>query len=162
MFGPGPLPALTREMTMCNHAMPRPVAVFPSSSRTCEKAFPGRDDQVGEARALLAAFLSDWPGADDAVLLLSELCANACSHSRSGRPGGQFTVRAQLCPDGCLHAEVEDQGSGWDGDLSTAECPHGLYLLRALSTDCGTRPGEHGWVTWFSLAHPTTGQAPQP
>lgn len=144
---------------MSRDAIPRPVAVFPPSSRRCEQVFPGRNDQVREARALLAAFLGDWPGADDAILLLSELCTNACSHSRSGRAGGQFIVRAQLCPDGGLRAEVEDQGSGWDGDLSTAECPHGLYLLRALSTDCGTRPGPYGWVTWFSMAATVTERA---
>jgi serine/threonine-protein kinase RsbW len=149
-------------MTMGNHAMSRPVAVFPSSSRTCEKVFPGRDDQVAEARTLLAAFLADSRGAGEAILLLSELCANAVSHSRSGQPGGHFTVRARLHDDGGLHVEVEDQGSAWDGDLSTAECPHGLYLLRVLSADCGTRSGEHGWATWFSLAAPASGQAPQP
>ena len=57
---------------MCNHAIYRPVAVFPSSSRVCELAFPGRLDQVREARALLGAFLRDWPAAGDAFLLLSD------------------------------------------------------------------------------------------
>jgi two-component sensor histidine kinase len=112
-------------------------------------------------RASLRSFLGDWPLADDAITLVSELATNAVSHSHSRRPGGQFTVRFQIHPDGGLHAEVEDQGSDWDGDLSAAECPHGLYLLRALSTACGTRSGNDGWVTWFSLAAASNGQARQ-
>ena len=28
---------------------------------------------------------------------------------------------------------MEDQGSRWSGDVSTADSPHGLYLLRELS-----------------------------
>jgi hypothetical protein len=129
--------------------LPRPAPA--AQCRSCEAAFPGRPDQVGQARALLAAFLHGEPGADNAVLLASELAANAVSHSASGQPGGTFTVRAQLTGAG-IYAEVEDQGSGWDGNLSAADAPHGLFLLRALSTTCGTHHGPAGWVTWFTLA----------
>jgi hypothetical protein len=79
------------------------------------------------------------------------LAANACAHSASGRPGGTFVVRAQVSDGGRVYAEVEDQGSPWDGTFSTVESPHGLYLLRALSTECGTRRGDRGWITWFVL-----------
>jgi hypothetical protein len=129
--------------------LPRPVPA--AQSRSCEAAFAGRADQVGQARALLAAFLHGEPTADNAVLLASELAANAVSHSASGQPGGTFTVRAHLTGTG-VYAEVEDQGSGWDGNLSAAEAPHGLFLLRALSTDCGAQHRPAGWVTWFTLA----------
>jgi len=138
---------------MCDHAIVRPLAVA-SLTRSCEWAFPGRREQVREARALLAAFLADCSAADDAVLLVSELAANACAHTASGHPGGTFTVRAEICPGGGIHAEIEDQGSGWDGDIAVAESPHGLYLLRELSDDCGTRPGEDGWITWFTMLSP--------
>ena len=43
--------------------------------------------------------------------------------------------------------------------LSAAEAPHGLYLLHVLSTACGTRRSEQGWVTWFTLTAPATRQA---
>lgn len=137
---------------MCDHVVLPPPAAPASPALTWQRTYPGRKDQAAEVRASLRSFLRDWPLADDAITLVSELAANAISHSRSRQPGGRFTARAQLHPDGSLHAQVEDQGSDWDGDLSAAECPHGLYLLRALSTACGTRPGDQGWVTWFALA----------
>jgi hypothetical protein len=129
--------------------LPRPAPA--AQSRSCEAAFPGRADQVGQTRALLDAFLHGEPAADNAVLLASELAANAVSHSASGQPGGTFTVRAQLTSTG-IYAEVEDQGSSWDGNLSDATAPHGLFLLRALSTSCGAQHRPAGWVTWFTLA----------
>ena len=59
--------------------------------------------------------------------------------------------------------EVEDQGSSWDGNLSAAQPPHGLFLLRALSATCGTRPGARGWITWFTISRTqTTTSMPQP
>jgi anti-sigma regulatory factor (Ser/Thr protein kinase) len=141
-------------MTMCDHAIVRPPAVASPTLRSCERAFPGRREQVREARALLTTFLADCPAAEEAVLLVSELAANACAHSASGRPGGTFTVRAEVRPGACIHAEVEDQGGGWDGDITVAEPPHGLYLLRELSDDCGTRRGKRGWITCFTIASP--------
>ena len=73
-------------------------------------------------------------------------------HTASGRPGGTFTVRVEVDPGTGLHAEVEDQGSEWDGDIGAAECPHGLFLLRELSGECGARRGERGWIVWFTMA----------
>jgi anti-sigma regulatory factor (Ser/Thr protein kinase) len=122
--------------------------------------FPGRPDQIGVARALLIDFLGSYPAADDAVLLISELATNAVAHSASGTPEGTFTIRVHLLGN-YLRAEAEDGGSTWDGNLGTTEAPHGLYLLRALSAACGTLPGAHGWVTWFTLTGPAE-QASQP
>lgn len=137
-----------------------PTSATAAPRRSCTGSFPGRREHVRQARALITAFLDGCPIADDAILLLSELAANAVAHSASGTPGGTFIVRARVDDDGCLRAEVEDQGSGWDGNLGTAEAPHGLFLLRTLSAACGTRRGEQGWVTWFSLTVPATGNAP--
>ena len=147
---------------MCKHQAPLPPALMATRRWQHARSFPGRADQIRRARGFLAALLDGHPAAADAVLLASELAANAVAHSASGQPGGTFTLRACL-DDGCVHVEVEDQGgSAWDGDLSAAEPPHGLYLLRALSTACGARRGEHGWVTWFSIAAPAAWQASQP
>jgi hypothetical protein len=138
-------------------------AVTPSPPRAWARSFPGRREHVCHARTFIAAVLgSDHHAAADAILLASELGANAVAHSASGQPGGTFTLRVRIDDNGQVHAEVEDQGSPWDGDLSAAEAPHGLYLLRALSAACGTRRSEHGWVTWFTPAAPAAGQAPQP
>lgn len=139
---------------MCNPIAPsasrRPA---PISSRSCERSFPGRLDQVREARAFMARMLRGCPAADDAVLLISELATNACTYTPSGNPGGTFTVRIESSP-GHVRVAVEDQGSAWDGNLSNARSPHGLYLLQALSASCGTYPGVRGWVAWYTLATP--------
>jgi serine/threonine-protein kinase RsbW len=139
---------------MCNPTAPpasqRPT---PIRSRSCERSFPGRLDQVREARAFTIRMLGGCPAADDAVLLVSELATNACTYTASGAPGGTFTVRIERFR-GLIRAEVEDQGSTWDGNLSSAQPPHGLYLLQALSVSCGTYPGARGWVAWCTLGTP--------
>jgi anti-sigma regulatory factor (Ser/Thr protein kinase) len=144
------------------HPIPpqRTAAPLPARDRT--RTFPGHREHARNAREFIAAILGAHHAAGDAVLLISELSANAVAHSASGQPGGQFTVRARVDDDGHVHAQVEDQGSPWDGNLTAAEAPHGLYLLRALSTACGTRRSEQGWVTWFTLTARAPGQAPQP
>ncbi len=148
---------------MCTHQLLTPPPPAAPAWRGCAALFPGRRDHIHLVRALLAGFLHGCPAADDAILLISELAANACAHSASGTPGGMFTVRAELHPGTHVRAEVEDQGSPWDGSISATPPPHGLFLLRELSSECGTRPGPHGWATWFTLASPAiTGREPQP
>ena len=140
---------------MCDRAMMMPpgcIASFPR--RGCAFSFPGRRDQVSRARAFVAQFLGGHPVADDAVLLVSELAANACAHSASGQPGGMFMVRVEAGEGGRVYVEVEDQGSSWTGSFGEIESPHGLYLVCSLAAECGTRRGARGWVTWFVLGRP--------
>jgi anti-sigma regulatory factor (Ser/Thr protein kinase) len=140
---------------MYNNAPPASRACGATRSRKCARAFPGRLEQVGAARAFVAAFLDDSPVAEDAVLLTSELCANAVQYSASGNADGIFIVRAELFDGDYVWVEVEDQGSTWDGNLETVEWPHGLYLLRQLAADCGADngadSGQPGRVIWFTL-----------
>jgi anti-sigma regulatory factor (Ser/Thr protein kinase) len=133
-------------------APPGGVAAIPL--RACAFCFPGRGDQVRYARAFIRRFLDGHPAADDAILLVSELAANACAHSASGRPGGTYTVRARVGDGGRVQVEVEDEGSSWGGSLMGIESPHGLYLVRSLAAACGTRRGARGWVIWFVLGRP--------
>jgi two-component sensor histidine kinase len=87
------------------------------------------------------------------VHLLSELSANAVVHSRSGQAGGEFTVRLQHTPGNCVWGEVEDAGSGWDGDLAaSARERSGLFIVMTLASACGVacRPGNRRAV-WFCI-----------
>jgi serine/threonine-protein kinase RsbW len=125
-----------------------------SLHRTWEQSYPGTADQVRHVRSALRIFLGSCPVADDAVCLLSELCANAVIHSDSGKNGGTFTVRAQQV-SGSVRAEVEDQGSDWPGELSAAATrPHGLYMLRNLASACGVEQISRVHRVWFRLDYP--------
>ena len=57
-------------------------------SRSCERTFPARPEQVGVARRFVGGLLAGAPVADDAVLCVSELAGNCVSHSVSGCSGG--------------------------------------------------------------------------
>jgi len=105
-------------------------------------------------RGALRPVLRGFPAADDVILLTSELCANAILHSGSGRPGGTFTVRLHHVGH-CMRAEVQDQGSTWDGNLRRcARHPHGLCLVLDLSDECGADPGAHACTVWFRINDP--------
>ena len=105
--------------------------------RFCLGMFPGQREQAGQARAFLAAFLGGWSRVDDAVLLIGELSANAVVHTGSGAPGGLFTVRASLT-GAWLRAEVEDQGSSWNGQARGRRMP-----ARAVPAPAAVHPVRH-------------------
>jgi serine/threonine-protein kinase RsbW len=97
--------------------------------------FPGRPDQVREARAFLRGILGDCPVADAALLVCSELAANAVQHSHSARPGGAFTVRAQLWPNARVWLDVQDDGGRWEPRRpDTAERGRGLIIVDELAS----------------------------
>ena len=127
---------------MYTHLTPPPSTPAPCAPQYCTRFFPGRDDQVRLARALTERFHDGHPAADDAVLLISELAANAIAHSASGQPGGTFTLRVQV-RDGCVRGEVEDQGSHWDGNISAASHRTGSTCSASAG---GARRADHGWA----------------
>jgi hypothetical protein len=53
-------------------------------------------------------------------------------------------------------------GSAWDGGLSrSASHPRGLYLVRKLSSACGSQRGTgRGLVAWFRIDLPAPDAAP--
>lgn len=123
-----------------------------------ESRFAGEAEQVGAARHLVAGVLgSDWPCVDDAVLLTSELAANAVMHSRSGRPGGKFTVRAAVKPGDYRWVEVQDEGGVWDSHTGSVEGGRGLEIVNTLASDWG-RDGSPaaGWTVWARIDWPRT------
>ncbi|GEM_PF-2095736 len=127
------------------------------AGRIARRRFPGRLSQVAAARVFLASVLGGCPAADDAILCASELCANAVVHSASRLPGGTFTVTVRTAP-GRVRVEVSDDGGPWGPPARDQERPHGLRIVAALATACGTdgSAGE-GWTAWFEI-----GQAAAP
>jgi serine/threonine-protein kinase RsbW len=98
--------------------------------------FHGRPDQVRRVRAAVARYLDGCPAADDAVLVVSEIAANAVLHSQSS--GDFFTVRCELYPD-YVWVECEDLGGSWHCRPPDGR-PHGLDVVEALA-------GPDGWGT---------------
>jgi anti-sigma regulatory factor (Ser/Thr protein kinase) len=96
-----------------------PECVVHMPLRACTFRFAGRVDQVGRARGFVAEFLEEHPGADDAVLLVSELAANACSHSASGRPGGAFEVRVVVGVEGWVRVAERSSHPSLDDKAGT-------------------------------------------
>ena len=103
------------------------------------RVFPGRPEQVAQARRFVARVLDNCPVVDDALLCASELASNAIRHTRTGR-SGKFQVlvwrgRASAC------VAVLDDGS----DTIPAPAPGPPGGSRNPGTGCSPcrrwRPG---------------------
>jgi serine/threonine-protein kinase RsbW len=137
-------------------------AARPPTAAPCEQVFPARPDQVREARRSISCILDGHPAADDAVLCVSEMAANAILHSNSRKPGGQFTVRAEIYPGDRLRIEVHDQGGSWARPIPGEEQRgHGLHIISQLARTWGiTGDGDTGWTVWAVLDSPPPGPPP--
>jgi Histidine kinase-like ATPase domain len=146
-------------MTVTEQTLPLPRAAAYDPERRWERAFTGTTEQIRHVRAALRPLLADCPVADDIILLVSELSANAVAHSKSREPGGQFTVRLQHVRDEYVCGEVEDEGSDWDGNLpDSARKASGLFIVLNLASACGVTHGlRRNRVVWFRKDHPATG-----
>lgn len=132
-------------------------AVNAAGKRTLTRGYPGQRGQIRLVRATLTLLLEDCPLVGDAVLIASELAANAVVHSNSAAPGGRFTVRAVACPGRYVRIEVDDQGGPWTPHCHEDGRPHGFDLINALA---GTGnwgihgDAEHGRTAWAQLDWP--------
>jgi hypothetical protein len=133
------------------------------------REFPARPEQVGQARKFLAAVLQGCPAADDALLCLSELASNSVLHSDSRRPGGVFTVRAELRNGDYVRVEVRDGGGPWNEHPHADGRLHGLAIVRQVAAESGTDGNaQSGWIAWARLdllradTLPTGGQRTPP
>src|SRR5260370_12069123 len=99
--------------------------------------FPGEPPQVREVRAWMEGILPACGPLDDLLVIASELAANAVTHTRSGDPGGRFTVDVTWTPD-FARVVAGDQGSdevpGSDAsppeeENAYAESGRGLWLV---------------------------------
>ena len=115
------------------------------------REFAGDAGQVRAARRFLAGVLDGCTAAGDALLCVSELATNAVLHSRSGRPGGRFTVRATVRAGG-VRVAVTDEGGPWgderDGD---GQSGRGLLIVGELASRWGRDEGGAGRTVWFEI-----------
>jgi anti-sigma regulatory factor (Ser/Thr protein kinase) len=109
--------------------------------RSTEVTYPGATEHIRAVRRDLRALLDGCPRADDVISCASELAANAAQHSRSRLPGGTFTVRAVVSPDGA-RIEVQDNGGPWNQGMIDPARHHGLDIVRAVADEWGI-DGDH-------------------
>jgi len=116
-------------------------AAAAASRDLCASAatYPARPEHVRQARADARGLLDGCPAADEVILCLSELAANAVLHSDSRRPGGTFTVRIESCPGGYIRIEVDDGGGPWLAPAPTRAAAAGL-TSSACSRPNGASP----------------------
>jgi serine/threonine-protein kinase RsbW len=128
------------------------------------RVFAGDAGEVRAARRFLAGVLGGCPAAGDALLCVSELATNAVLHSRSGRPGGRFTVRATR-QAGSVRVEVTDEGGPWgherDGDGQRGggrgargreeQSGRGLLIVGELASRWGRDDSSAGRTVWFEI-----------
>jgi anti-sigma regulatory factor (Ser/Thr protein kinase) len=114
---------------------------------------------VAHCRALTRRALREWfgsagePGrraADDAVLLVSELVTNACTH------GGVPTELQLTGSERALWVQISDTSAVVPhphGRHHAARASgHGLYLVQRLAAHWGCLPGCHGGkAVWFEV-----------
>src|SRR5258705_488185 len=120
---------MTREPTMSEATGASVRLLFSESWWKVSRVFPALPEQVAQARRFLRHMLDGCPMVDDAVLICSELATNAVRHSDSARPGGVFTVRAEVRDGDCLWLEVEDQGRPWVSREPSETSGRGLGIV---------------------------------
>lgn len=113
--------------------------------------FPGQAEYLAEARKFALSVLGGCEGSDDVSIVADELAANAITHSRSGQPGGKFTLRLATLENWCV-VRVDDQG----GSRSPHVCEQddestdgrGLVLVDGLSEWWGTDGDDTARSVW--------------
>jgi anti-sigma regulatory factor (Ser/Thr protein kinase) len=114
LTGTGTGSDLAGHADLAGHSDPAGSPAVGCAVRAESRTFAGLRSEVRVARHWLARLVAGHHAADDAQLALSELAANAVSHSRSGAPGGTFTVRV-VVGHGAVRVEVADEGGAWHG-----------------------------------------------
>jgi anti-sigma regulatory factor (Ser/Thr protein kinase) len=82
------------------------------------------------------------------------LATNSVLHSRSGRPDGEFTVRATLYPGEYAWVEVVDLGGAWAQDEHDDAHGRGLDIVATTAGDgnWGIEGDTSARVAWFRLS----------
>jgi serine/threonine-protein kinase RsbW len=119
--------------------------------------FPGRADQVAQARLFVASVLAGRPEAEVAALVVSELSTNAVCYTASGGPDGLFAVTVRREEDRAT-VTVQDMGAVGEPAIGPVEgdepgeSGRGLLLVAAVAKDWGKVRNRLGWQVWAELA----------
>jgi anti-sigma regulatory factor (Ser/Thr protein kinase) len=127
--------------------------------RTTGVTYRGSAEHIRAVRADLRALLRGCPVADDVILCVSELAANAALHSHSRLTGGTFTVRAELSPGDYVWVAIADGGGPWTPKPSDPARAHGLDIVRSLASDCGIDGDHHARTVWERFDWPGSQEA---
>ncbi len=125
--------------------------------RACTQTYPGRADQVPKVRAFVARAAAGCPAVDEVVLMADEIAANAVLHSRSGEPGGWFTVRVEVGAGQWVGVQVDDEGgpqpprlrSGSPAGDGADGGGRGLRIVEVLADAWGVTGDVTGRTVWF-------------
>ncbi len=137
----------------------RPAQTPPGFART----FRGNPASVPEARRFVAGILAGCPARETLVACVSELCANAITHTASG-DGGVFTVVVERPRDGVARVAVTDAGgpsvpaAGSPGPM--AEGGRGLALVAASAARWGYTNAHPGRTVWAEATWPVPVRPP--
>jgi anti-sigma regulatory factor (Ser/Thr protein kinase) len=147
VLGPGQSDAVNEVCRL--HSRVSGHAGIDAPGRSSVQAFPATPASVEQVRALVTAMLADVEDAeaiDDAVLVTSELAANAVRHTAS-----DFLVEARL-DDGALHVAVVDGHPYQPGSMvAEDESGRGLLLVAAVSRRWGVERLGTGKVVWAEV-----------
>jgi anti-sigma regulatory factor (Ser/Thr protein kinase) len=143
------------------------TAAPPPAMRSLRRTFRGEPAQVPLAREFVFRYLDGRhcpaEAVQDILVCATELAANAVLHSRSGLPGGHFSVEV-VCAGQSVHVAVEDSGGPWTerghGSVDE-EYGRGLQVVSALSADMGIAGDASGRMAWF-CCHWSTSEDDQP
>ncbi|MFD0683369.1 ATP-binding protein [Actinomadura fibrosa] len=104
------------------------------------RSFPGEVEQARAVRRFVGCLLVGCPFLDDVLLSVDELVVNALRHTKSGRPGGTFTVEIS-CTDGAVSVAVIDEGGPSEPAAAVAdvyaESGRGLRTVSAIASRWG-------------------------
>ncbi|MER5422098.1 ATP-binding protein [Streptosporangium roseum] len=126
---------------------------------TYRRTFPGRLDQIPQARRFTRFLLEDSPRRDDAEQIVAELAANAVAHTSGGQACGTFIVELTRKTT-AIRVTVYD--CGWGGTPRfnrrreadpLAENGRGLAVVGALAVKVGYRGTRAvGHAVWAELS----------
>ncbi|MBT2403186.1 MULTISPECIES: ATP-binding protein [unclassified Streptomyces] len=136
------------------------------SGRTWRLALEGATDGVTRSRDFTRLALTAWhwlpaqaeedrDAADDVLLMVSEVVANACLH------GGGPSALVLDCTPERLRVEVMDGNPAPpvppNGRSAEPGRPggHGLLIVDRLARSWGSQPGADGKCVWLEVACPT-------